>query len=67
MGTILNSFSEYDENNNMTVQNWYDKDGKHKHQTSFTYVYDENNNWITKKRYSNGELGFIWERKIEYY
>ena len=66
-GDYTKFISEYDDLNNMTVQNWYDNKGKQKHQTSFTYVYDEKNNWITKKRYSNDELGYVWERQIEYY
>ncbi|MBW1297927.1 hypothetical protein [Aquimarina litoralis] len=65
-GDYTKFISEYDKNNNITSQYWYDKDGNQKHWTSFSYEYDENNNWITKKRYSNGELGFVWERKIEY-
>ncbi|WP_299316035.1 hypothetical protein [uncultured Aquimarina sp.] len=65
-GNYTKFISEYDKNNNIISQYWYNKDGSQKHWTSFSYEYDENNNWITKKRYSNGELGFVWERKIEY-
>ncbi len=65
-GNYTKFISEYDKQNNLTVQNWYDKKGKQKHQTSFKYTYDKQGNWITKKRFSNGELGFVWERKIEY-
>ena len=66
-GDYTKFISEYDKLNNLTIQNWYDKEGKQKHQTSFEYTYDNQENWITKKRFSNGELGFVWERKIEYY
>lgn len=66
-GDYTKFISEYDGNKNMKIQNWYDVNGNQKHQTSFTYEYDNNGNWITKKRYSNGELGYVWERKIEYY
>ena len=59
--------SEYDEMNNMTVQNWFDEQDEKTHQTSFEYVYDENGNWISKRRSSNGELGMVWERQIEYH
>lgn len=59
--------SIYDHNNNMIEQNWYNQAGEHEHKTSFEYTYDEKNNWITKKRFSNDELGLIWEREIEYY
>ena len=65
-GDYTKFISEYDNLNNLTIQNWYDKEGKQKHQTSFEYTYDIQGNWITKKRFSNGELGFVWERKIEY-
>lgn len=65
-GDYTKFISEYDENKNMTIQKWYDKEGNQKHQTSFTYEYDNHNNWITKKRFSNGELGIVWERTIEY-
>lgn len=58
--------SEYDQENNLTIQKWYDKEGKQKHQNTFEYVYDKNKNWITKKRYSNGKLSYVWERQIEY-
>jgi hypothetical protein len=65
-GDYTKFISEYDNLNNLTVQNWFDKEGIQKHQTSFEYTYDFQENWITKKRFSNGELGFVWERKIEY-
>jgi hypothetical protein len=66
-GDYTKFISKYDDFNNLTVQNWYDKEGNQNHQTSFKYTYDNHENWITKKRFSNSELGFIWERKIEYY
>lgn len=65
-GDYTKFISEYDRNKNMKIQIWYDTDGNQTHQTSFTYEYDNNDNWITKKRYSNGELGYVWERKIDY-
>lgn len=65
-GDYTKFISEYDNFNNLIIQNWYDKEGKLKHQTSFEYIYDNKGNWITKKRFSNGKLGFIWERQIEY-
>ncbi len=65
-GNYTKFVSEYDNLNNLTIQNWYDKEGNQKHQTSFEYIYDSQGNWITKKRFSNGELGYVWERKIEY-
>ncbi len=65
-GNYTKFISEYDNFNNLIAHNWYDKDGNQDHQTTFEYTYDAQENWITKKRFSNGELGFIWERKIEY-
>ncbi|PQJ17063.1 hypothetical protein [Nonlabens tegetincola] len=65
-GDYTKFVSEYDNMNNLLVQNWYDREGIKKHQTSFIYVYDNQGNWITKKRFSNGELSYVWERKIEY-
>ena len=66
-GSIIKFVSEYDKMNNLIVQNWFDEQGEQFDQTSFEYVYDENGNWITKSRSSNGVLSMIWERKIEYY
>ncbi|WP_188463998.1 RHS repeat domain-containing protein [Bizionia arctica] len=66
-GTYIKFVSEYDEMNNLTVQNWFNEQDEETHQTSFEYVYDENGNWITKKRSSKGVLSMVWERMIEYY
>ncbi|MGW9685087.1 hypothetical protein [Flagellimonas sp. 2504JD1-5] len=65
-GDYTKFISEYDDQNNVISQYWYDKSGNQKHWNTFSYVYDKNNKWITKKRYSNGELGYVWERQIEY-
>lgn len=65
-GSYTKFVSEYDEKGNLTIQNWYNEQDEKTHQTSFEYVYDENGNWISKRRSSNGELGMVWERKIEY-
>nr|WP_172441773.1 hypothetical protein [Formosa algae] len=53
--------------NNRIIQNSFDKQGKLRRQISFEYVYDDNGNWITNKRSSNGELNMVCERQIEYY
>jgi hypothetical protein len=66
-GSIMIYKSEYDKMNNIIENYWINEKGEQTHQTSFEYVYDENGNWITKRRSSNGVLGMIWERKIEYY
>ncbi|WP_055437542.1 hypothetical protein [Lacinutrix algicola] len=65
-GDYTKFISTYDERNNILTQYWYDKDGTQKHWNNWEYNYDKQGNWITKKRYSKGELGFVWERKIEY-
>jgi YD repeat-containing protein len=65
-GSKMKFVSEYDEMNNLLVQNWFDEKGEQTHQTAFEYVYDEQGNWITKKRISKGILNLIWERQIEY-
>ena len=66
-GSYTKFVSEYDKMNNLTVQNWFNEQDEQTHQTSFEYVYDENGNWITKKRSSKGILSMVWERQIEYY
>lgn len=58
--------NNYDDKNNLIKNIWFN-DGEQTHETSFEYVYDKYENWITKKRSSNGELNYIWEREIEYY
>lgn len=66
-GSIMIYKSEYDKMNNIIENYWINEKGEQTHQTSFSYVYDKYGNWITKRRSSNGVLGMIWERKIEYY
>ena len=58
--------SEYDSNNNLELKSVFEK-GSEQSQTKYDYIYDEYNNWITKLRYSNLDLDYVWERKIEYY
>jgi hypothetical protein len=65
-GDYTKFISTYNEQNHILTQYWYDKDGKQKHSNNWEYNYDKNNNWITKKRFSKGELGYVWERQIEY-
>lgn len=65
-GDYTKFVSTYDKQNNILTQYWYDKKGKQKHWNNWEYNYDKNGNWITKKRFSNGKLGYVWERKIEY-
>lgn len=66
-GTFTKFISEYDKMGNIIVQNWYNEQEELTHQTAFEYIYDENGNWITKKRSSNGILSMVWERQIEYF
>lgn len=66
-GSYTKFVSEYDEMNNLIIQNWFNEKDEPTHQTSFEYVYDKIGNWITKKRSSNGVLSMVWERQIKYY
>lgn len=66
-GDYTKFVSTYNDQNDILTQYWIDKDGNQKHWNNWEYSYDKYSNWITKKRFSNGELGYIWERKIEYY
>ncbi|WP_394364220.1 DUF2963 domain-containing protein [Formosa algae] len=66
-GNFVQMVFEYDKMNNRIIQNSFDKQGKLRRQISFEYVYDDNGNWITNKRSSNGELNMVCERQIEYY
>ncbi|PHR92747.1 MAG: hypothetical protein COA80_14070, partial [Leeuwenhoekiella sp.] len=66
-GSYTKFVSEYDEMGNLTIQNWYNEQDEKTHQTSFEYVYDDNGNWISKRRGTNGELSMVWERQIEYH
>jgi len=66
-GNYIKFVSEYDKMNNLTIQNWFNEKDEQTHQTSFEYIYDQNENWITKKRSSNGVLSMVWERQIEYH
>ncbi|RUR53287.1 hypothetical protein [Vreelandella populi] len=72
------SINEYDENNNIVSITSLDEEGRVEQQTLFEYLYDDNNNWITKRKYtvsnsSQGEdskvknLAYVWERQIDYY
>ena len=65
-GDYTKFISTYDKQNNILTQHWYDKDGKQKQWNNWEYHYDKQGHWITKKSYTNGELGLVWERKIEY-
>ena len=59
--------SKYNANGDLTYNFWYDKDGTETNLTTFDYEYDQFGSWITKKRYNDGELNYIWERVIKYY
>ena len=65
-GDFTKFISTYDKHTNILTQYWFDRDGNQKHWNNWEYNYDKNENWITKKRFSKGELGYVWERKIEY-
>ena len=63
-GDYTKFVSTYDNQGNILTQHWFDKEDTQKHWNNWEYIYDEHKNWITKRRYSNGELGYVWERKI---
>ena len=65
-GDYTKFVSKYDKYNNLITQYWFDDKGTQEHLTSFSYIYDKKGNWISRKRYSGGKLGYIWERQIEY-
>lgn len=66
-GNYFKYVSNYNERNNISTQKTIGKNGSIEQQYNWEYLYDERNNWITKKSFSNGQLVSIWERKIEYY
>ena len=66
-GEVVIFKSRYDEQNNLILHEWYDLNGIKIHENSFVFVYDNHKNWITKKRYQNGKIDYIWERDIIYY
>jgi len=66
-GSFMKFVSEYDKMRNITIQYWFNEQEEQTDETTFEYVYDKNGNWITNKRSSNGELGMVWERNIDYY
>ncbi len=66
-GNYTKLVSENDIHGNLVEQCWYDKAGELKSQTSFSYIYDEYNNWTTKIRLTNQVLSYIWEREIIYW
>ncbi|QXP80398.1 MULTISPECIES: hypothetical protein [Winogradskyella] len=65
--SITKIISEDDKLGNTVTENWFDEKGNKTKELTFKYEYDQNGNWIIKKRYSDGILKMIWERQIEYY
>lgn len=66
-GKYTKFVSENDAHGNLVEQCWYDKAGNLKSRTTFTYVYDQHGNWTTKKRATNGEVSYVWEREMVYW
>ena len=60
---------EYDKinNNNISVRKHYNKTGKLIKKIEFEYTYDDFNNWVIKKKKTDGVITSILEREIEYY
>ena len=64
---MLNFNSSYDNKNNK-IQETRSENNVVYYNYTFKYIYDVNNNWISKIAFQNGVLPkFIIERKIEYY
>lgn len=58
--------STYNEFGDIMENGWYDKEGVQTNLTKFEYVYDDYGKWVTKRRISNDELNYVWERTIKY-
>jgi len=66
-GSFMIYKSEYDDMNNKVENYWINEKGEQTRQYSYSYVYDQYGNYITKKRSKDGVLNSMWVRKIEYY
>lgn len=66
-GDIKKVFSKYDEFNNVITYFEYSEKSKKPKLKHYTYTYDNHNNWITMKSYSDEKLVSVKERKIEYH
>jgi len=65
-GDYTRFMSFYDEQGRLVDQKWYNGDSTQTHRTSFEYIDDEYGNWITKRRFSDDTLNFVWERELSY-
>ena len=65
-GEITKFVSEYNDSDDLVSNKWFNVDGEQINVTSFEYLYDTKGNWITKKRSTDGELSYVWEREIKY-
>ncbi len=59
--------SLYDDSGNIIEKCDYMDDGSLFYKVEFKYIYDKNNNWISKIQYYNGVPTLFAEREIEYY
>ncbi|MES2487192.1 MAG: RHS repeat domain-containing protein, partial [Bacteroidota bacterium] len=64
---VLKTLYTYDNNNNLISVISTDGAGKLLDKRSYTYQYDENNNWTKKTVDIKGEPAFIVERAYTYY
>jgi len=64
---VLKTLYTYDNNNNLISVISTDGAGKLLDKRSYTYQYDENNNWTKKTVDIKGEPAFILERTYSYY
>jgi len=66
-GEFTRFVSTYDDLDNLLNQKWYDVDGNLINEDSYEYIYDNNDNWTTTKRYTEGEMRQVDERLIGYH
>jgi hypothetical protein len=58
---------KYDKNGNIIEERQHDKNGRMTTKTTYTYEYDNENNWTKQIIYVNGKSKIVISREIEYY
>jgi YD repeat-containing protein len=61
------SLEKYDSNDNVIEHNQYNSFGELKTNSTYSYVYDFQGNWILCKFIKNGEVKYIRKRTLKYY
>ena len=57
---------EYDKFGNELNATSYDENDRESDKLSYTYIYDEENNWIEKVEFKNDNPKIIVQREIQY-